>query len=93
MHIYYLLCVKTLFQELGTQKTSICDIYLGVFILTGEPNNKNVAIRRIPRWRLEEGSRKHASSSEILERRWRHTLQAKPPRRGKTLIPPHFQPA
>jgi ribonuclease HI len=31
---------------------------------------------RIPRWRLEGGSRKRASYSEILERRWRHTLQA-----------------
>jgi hypothetical protein len=30
----------------------------------------------IPRWRLEVGSRKRASYSEILERRWRHTLQA-----------------
>jgi hypothetical protein len=32
--------------------------------------------REIPRWRLEGGSRKQASYSEILERRWRHTLQA-----------------
>jgi hypothetical protein len=31
---------------------------------------------RIPRWRLEVGSRKRPSYSEILERRWRHTLQA-----------------
>jgi hypothetical protein len=31
---------------------------------------------RIPRWRLEVGSRKRASYSEILERHWRHTLQA-----------------
>jgi hypothetical protein len=30
----------------------------------------------IPRWQLEGGSRKQASYSEILERRWRHTLQA-----------------
>jgi hypothetical protein len=30
----------------------------------------------IPRWRLEVGSRKRASYSEILEKRWRHTLQA-----------------
>jgi hypothetical protein len=30
----------------------------------------------ITRWRLEGGSRKRASYSEILERRWRHTLQA-----------------
>jgi hypothetical protein len=34
--------------------------------------------RQIPRWRLEGGSRKRASYSEILERCWRHTLQAKP---------------
>jgi hypothetical protein len=27
-----------------------------------------------------------------LERCWRHTLQAKPLRRGKTLTPPHLQP-
>jgi hypothetical protein len=46
-----------------------------------------------PRWWLEGGSRKHASYSEILERHWRHTLQAKPPRRRKTLTPPHLQPA
>jgi predicted ATP-binding protein involved in virulence len=30
----------------------------------------------IPRWRLEVGSRKRPSYSEILERCWRHTLQA-----------------
>jgi hypothetical protein len=30
----------------------------------------------IPRWRLEVGSRKRSSYSEILERLWRHTLQA-----------------
>jgi hypothetical protein len=30
----------------------------------------------IARWRLEVGSRKRPSYSEILERRWRHTLQA-----------------
>jgi hypothetical protein len=39
----------------------------------------------ISRWQLEGGSRKRDSYSEILERHWRHTLQAKPPRRGKTL--------
>jgi hypothetical protein len=27
-----------------------------------------------------------------LDRCWRHTLQAKPQRRGKTLTPPHLQP-
>jgi hypothetical protein len=32
--------------------------------------------RGIPRWWLEVGSRKRPSYSEILERRWRHTLQA-----------------
>jgi hypothetical protein len=32
--------------------------------------------KRIPRWQLEVGSRKRPSYSEILERRWRHTLQA-----------------
>jgi hypothetical protein len=47
---------------------------------------------RIPRWRLEGGSRKRASYSEILERSWKHTLYAKPPRRGKTLTPPQLQP-
>jgi hypothetical protein len=46
---------------------------------------------RIPRWQLEGRSRKHASYSEIVEKRWRHTLQAKPLRRGKTLTPPHLQ--
>jgi hypothetical protein len=48
---------------------------------------------REPRWRLEGGSRKWASYSEIFERRWRHTLQAKSLRRGKTLTPQHLQPA
>jgi hypothetical protein len=33
-------------------------------------------IRKIPRWQLEVGSRKQPSYSEILERCWRHTLQA-----------------
>jgi TfoX/Sxy family transcriptional regulator of competence genes len=47
----------------------------------------------IPRWRLEGGSRKRASYSEILERCWRHPLQAKSLRRDKTLIPPHLQQA
>jgi hypothetical protein len=37
-------------------------------------NNTNR--RGFSRWRLEGGSRKWASYSEILERRWRHTLQA-----------------
>jgi hypothetical protein len=46
--------------------------------------------RIFPRWWLEGGNRKHASYSEILDRCWRHTLQAKPPRRDKTLIPPHL---
>jgi septal ring factor EnvC (AmiA/AmiB activator) len=45
-----------------------------------------------PRWRLEGGSRKRASYTEILELCRRHTLQAKPPRRGKTLTPPQLQP-
>jgi hypothetical protein len=30
----------------------------------------------IPRWQLEGGGRKRASYSEILERCWRHNLQA-----------------
>jgi exonuclease III len=46
----------------------------------------------IPTWWLQGGSRKRASYNDILERCWRHTLQAKPSRRGKTLTPPHFQP-
>jgi hypothetical protein len=41
----------------------------------------------IPRRQLEGGSRKHAYYSEILDRLWKHTLQAKPLRRGKTLTP------
>jgi hypothetical protein len=36
---------------------------------------------------------KYVSCSEILERRWRHNLQAKPPRRDKTLTPPQLQQA
>jgi hypothetical protein len=39
----------------------------------------------IPRWWLEGGSRKRDSYSEILEKHWRHTFQARPLRRGKTL--------
>jgi hypothetical protein len=54
---------------------------------------RNIILRRIPRWQLEGGRRKHASYSEILERHWRHTLQESPPRRGKTLTLPHLQPA
>jgi hypothetical protein len=44
-----------------------------------EPTMNNQYILKmweIPRWRLEGGGRKRASYSEILERRWRHTLQA-----------------
>jgi hypothetical protein len=52
-----------------------------------------IKIEGFPRWQLEGGRRKHASYCEILERHWRHTLQAKPPRRHKTLTPPHLQPA
>jgi hypothetical protein len=48
-------------------------------------------LRGIAGWQLEGGSRKRASYSDILERHWRHTLQAKSPRRGKTLTPPHLQ--
>jgi hypothetical protein len=33
--------------------------------------------REIPRWQLEGRSRKRTSYSEILERHWRHILQAK----------------
>jgi hypothetical protein len=40
---------------------------------------------QIPRWWLEGGYRKHASYSEILEKHWRHTLQARPLKRSKTL--------
>jgi hypothetical protein len=50
-------------------------------------------VGEILRWQIEGGSRKRASYSEILERRWRHTLQAKPPRRSKALTPPHLQQA
>jgi hypothetical protein len=56
-----------------------------VFLTLENPENRR-------RWQLEGGSRKHASYSEILERCWRHILQAKPLRRGKTLTPPHLQP-
>jgi hypothetical protein len=53
----------------------------------------------IPRWQLEGGSRKHASYSEILERHWRHTLQAKTTEKRQNFDPstppasaenPHF---
>jgi hypothetical protein len=40
------------------------------------PNQLKSSGEGIPRWRLEVGSRKRPSYSEILERRWRHTLQA-----------------
>jgi hypothetical protein len=39
-------------------------------------NTKSVSREKEPRWRLEGGSRKQASYSEILERCQRHTLQA-----------------
>jgi hypothetical protein len=55
-----------------------------------ETNNKKYK-EMITRWLLEGRSRKCASYSEILERHWSHTLQAKPLRRGKTLTPPHLQ--
>jgi hypothetical protein len=41
-----------------------------------KPLKKETTGGGIPRWRLEVGSRKRTSYSEILERRWRHTLQA-----------------
>jgi hypothetical protein len=44
-------------------------------------------ILRFPRWWLEGGSRKRDSYSEILEKCWRHTLQAKPPRRVQNFDP------
>jgi hypothetical protein len=50
-------------------------------------------VQGIPRWQLEGGSRKRAIYSEILEKCWRHTLQAKPLRKGKTLTPSHLQQA
>jgi hypothetical protein len=65
-----------------------CTIVFQVLFLKLIIKNKQI-FGRIPRWQLEGGSRKRASYSEILERHWRHTLQAKPPRRGKTLTPPH----
>jgi hypothetical protein len=43
------------------------------YVLDHNFNKSNLGI---PRWQLEGGSRKLASYSEILERRWRHTLQA-----------------
>jgi hypothetical protein len=58
----------------------------------GKSNKSRKIFREIPKWQLEGGNRKHASYSEILERHWRHTLQAKPLKRGKTLTPPHLQP-
>jgi hypothetical protein len=44
--------------------------------VTDQGQNIKPAQIGIPRWRLEGGSRKRASYSEILERCWRHTLQA-----------------
>jgi hypothetical protein len=41
----------------------------------------------ITRWRLEGGSRKHASYNEILERCWRHTLQAKTTKKRQNFDP------
>jgi hypothetical protein len=51
--------------------------------MDGEISGNKTETMEIPRWRLEGGSRKRTSYSEILEKCWRHTLQAKPPRRGK----------
>jgi hypothetical protein len=67
---------------------------------TGQPGWEPIAKKKIcfkkskcqiPRWQQEGGSRKCASDKEILEKRWRHTLQARTTRRGKTLTPPHLQ--
>jgi hypothetical protein len=66
----YEYCLHPLFMVLGdfykdylrnSDEVEICD------------QNKSC---RISRWWLEVGSRKRASYSEILERCWRHTLQA-----------------
>jgi hypothetical protein len=61
------------------------------------PNTEEINCRKayygIPRWWLEGGSRKRPSYSEILERHWRHILQAQSLRKGITLTPPHLQPA
>jgi hypothetical protein len=72
-----------------------CEIILIVALSIIVQRNNSISIRRrgISRWQLEGGSKKRASYSEILERRWRHTLQAKLLRRGKTLTPPPLQPA
>jgi hypothetical protein len=64
---------------------------MGDVVLRGKWPLLMLTEERIPRWQLEEGSKKHASYRENLERCWRHTLQAKPPRRGKTSTPPHLQ--
>jgi hypothetical protein len=58
----YLLSLKT---RIFMNKNKTCTVMMII-------NN----VQEIPRWRLEVGSRKRASYSEILERRWRHTLQA-----------------
>jgi hypothetical protein len=56
-----------------------CEIILIVALSIIVQRNNSISIRRrgISRWQLEGGSKKRASYSEILERRWRHTLQAK----------------
>jgi hypothetical protein len=62
-----ILCPKLLPEEILIRAPVLLDESVpGDLILTYIP-------REIPRWRLEGGSRKRASYSEILERRWRHT--------------------
>jgi hypothetical protein len=52
----------------------------------GEREGK-IKKRGFPRWWLEGGSRKRASFSEILARRWRHTLQAKSQKKRQNIDP------
>jgi hypothetical protein len=80
-------------QEQANPKTSRREI-VKIRAKINEIETRKKIIQRIneaiPRWRLEGGSRKCVSYSEILERRWRHTLQAKSLKRGKTLTPPQL---
>jgi hypothetical protein len=69
---------NSVFVLKGVYKYGICHSIIVCRMISEQRNvvQKRIVSCGIPRWRLEVGSRKRASYSVILERRWRHTLQA-----------------
>jgi hypothetical protein len=68
--------LKTCEKKMQKLTDSIKKPNLRIMGIEGEEVQAKGMCREIPRWRLEGRSRKQASYSEILERCWRHTLQA-----------------